>query len=305
LFINNIYPWATGNPCIGQSWYLAADLQIFLMTIPVIIVYLKFPKHYAWILTGLLLLSSLIYRLVMSSEMKIYISFLNPDFDQDKYNYIHTNSFSRLAPYFTGLFSGFVMNYRKNKKSSDPIVKFIDRFYSSKVKAYISFIVGFGLFNIALWVPYWAWSDKDGNYMGYSVAGNVAFMGFYNLLAAFAYSFMFLPVLYEMIPLISILLGLDLWIPIAKSSFSIYFIHICIIRLFVASEESATMFTKLNVLTDFVFMLVLSVLAGMIIYTCIECPFGKVVKLLLTRERPPQRKDQPLMSTELKEQAIN
>lgn len=305
LFINNIYPWATGNYCIGQSWYLAADIQIFLMTIPVIIVYLKFPKHYAWILTGLLLLSSLIYRLVMSSHYKIYISFLNPDFSQDKYNYVHTNGFARIAPYFTGIFSGFVMNYRKNKKSNDFIVKFLDHFYSSKIKAYISFVLGFVLFNIALWVPYKAWSDKDGDFMGYSTGGNVAFMGFYNLLSAFGYSFMFLPMLYEMIPLASLILSLDIWIPIAKSTFSIYFIHICIIRLFVASEESATMFTKLTIVTDFVFMLTLSILAGMIVYTCIECPFGKVVKLLLTRERPPQRKDQPLLSTELKEQAIN
>jgi peptidoglycan/LPS O-acetylase OafA/YrhL len=304
LFINNIYPWYVGNDCIGQSWYMAADVQIFLMIIPCVIVYLKFPKHYGWIFLGLVIALCFVYRIVVSFHYKIIISVISRLQVIKHYKKLHQSSISRVTPYFIGLFSGFLMNLKKTGKSNDAILKLIHQFYQSKIRSYISFVIGFALFVVVLYIPYNVYADGENDFLGYSREGNYTFNGFYNLISSLSYSFMLIPILYEQIPALQTILSLDLWVPIAKSSFSIYFVHITIIRTYVASEESASLFTNMNIFTDMIFLGFVSVVAGMLVFVAVENPFGKLIKILMTPARPA-RKEQPLIPTELKDKAIN
>ena len=303
LFINNIYPWYIGNNCLGQSWYMAADMQLYLLSIPVIIFYLKFPKHYGWILFLTLLIISFIYRITVAAHYEVYITVINPKNNIDHYKKIHQASIARIAPYFVGIFTGFVFNYKKNGKTNDPIVKKIDLFYQSKIRSYISFAVGLLLIFLAYYFPYLAYSDKK-ELTGIGKGGNAAFLGFYTYLTSFSFTLMLLPTLYDQIPIVKMFLSFDVWIPIAKSSFSTYFIHLCLIRVYIASEESATMFSHLTVTTDCIFLGVVTVIAGMLLFTIVENPFGKMFKVLLTPQRQQARKEQPLLATELKEQPL-
>ena len=60
LYINNIVPWDMNSQCIGWAWYLANDMQFFLLSPLLISLYCKNRKLGYLLLTSLILLSCLI-----------------------------------------------------------------------------------------------------------------------------------------------------------------------------------------------------------------------------------------------------
>ncbi|XP_058065856.1 nose resistant to fluoxetine protein 6-like [Anopheles bellator] len=66
LYINNYY--ATDEPCMQQSWYLAADFHMFVYGLVVCAIVLRFPKLRTYILSFLLLVWS------MAAAILVYIN---------------------------------------------------------------------------------------------------------------------------------------------------------------------------------------------------------------------------------------
>ncbi|XP_052873649.1 uncharacterized protein LOC128278967 [Anopheles cruzii] len=66
LYINNYY--ATDEPCMQQSWYLAADFHMFVYGLVVCVIVLRFPKLRTYILSFLLLVWS------MAAAILVYIN---------------------------------------------------------------------------------------------------------------------------------------------------------------------------------------------------------------------------------------
>lgn len=303
LFINNIIPDYHGNNCLGQSWYLAADMQILIICIPVMMMYIRYRKYYAWIFVLCLCLMSFIYRIVIADHYNVYISLLNSDQDQNDYKKIHIAAVANVTPYLFGILSGFVYNYKKFGKTSDPCVKFLDSQLNNRLKANMIFLFGLTCISLIFWLPVKSWADHENDYMGYSRDFNIFFMGIYNFMSALAYSCMFLPMLYEFVTLPAAILGHKLWIPIAKSSFSIYFVHMAIIRLFIANEADSYNLTKLHIFTDFLFMSLVSVIAGMFVYATVEAPFGNLLRVLVKNKRN-MSKEQRLVGTQSNEREM-
>ena len=284
LFVNNHIPWYTGNDCVGQSWYMAADIQMLILSMPIISLYVYSHKS-GWIAIITLLITSVTYRLIVSSHYHIYMTILNKFSDTDNFRKIHTSTISNLSPYLIGIICGFVLNHSKKTKSSDTIILKIDSFFANKTKSFISFTLGFGIFIALVCIPYRAWSDVEGGYMGYPIWFQVIFVGFQNFNASLAFCLMFLPLLYEMIPWVGKFLALKIWIPLARASFSIYIIHIAIIRVFIAAERNASEFTEYRILTDYALFAPVSVVTGMALYVIIENPIAKALKILMTSRR--------------------
>jgi peptidoglycan/LPS O-acetylase OafA/YrhL len=284
LFVNNHIPWYTGNDCVGQSWYMAADLQMLILSMPIISLYVYSHKS-GWIVINSLIFISILYRLIVSYHYHVYITILNKFSDTNNFRKIHTSTISNLSPYLIGIICGFVLNHARKTKSSDTIILKIDSFFANKTKSLISFAVGFVIFIALVCIPYKAWSDIEGGYMGYPAWFQVMFIGFQNFNASVAFCLMFLPLLYEMVPLVSELLASKIWIPLAKASFSIYIIHIAVIRVFIAAERNASEFTEYRIVTDYLLFAPVSVVAGMALYVIIENPVARALKVLMTTRR--------------------
>ena len=303
LFLNNFVPAGEGNDCIGQSWYLALDMQFFLFSILIIAMYSKLPKIYTWITVAAICMASLITRIVISSEYNVMVSALNSHQRMDHSRLIFTKPYTRIAPYVLGLLCGFVYYQYSIKNFFDGTAKLVVGLVTrTKIVAYGVFFLGVGLINIAMWVPMNCYSDDKNDFMYYSYAGNVAFQGFFTLLTGLGFTFMFLPVLFGMIPLAYAILSWKAWVPIAKASFSIYLTHLFIMRGFLAQEEYGFTFTQLNLFADFVFNATLEIPAGMIVYATVEAPFSRLLKAAFA-PRSRQPKEQPLLSKELETKA--
>ena len=54
LFINNFIPSDDGNSCLVGSWYLANDIQFFIITPPLIYLYYLYSQRAGWSILGAL-----------------------------------------------------------------------------------------------------------------------------------------------------------------------------------------------------------------------------------------------------------
>lgn len=150
-----------------------------------------------------------------------------------------------------------------------------------------------------MWVAYPCYNDQENDFMYYSFAGNVIFVGFYTLLTGLGFTLIFLPVLFGKIPVAYAVLSWKPWTPIAKASFSIYLTHTGVMRWFTGNEQYGFEMSQINIFADFVFDIIIVISIGVLVYISVEAPFGRLLKLAIT-PRSVLEKSQPLISMELK-----
>ena len=153
-----------------------------------------------------------------------------------------------------------------------------------------------------MWFPLPCYDDMQGDFMYYSYAGNIAFVGFLDFLMAAGITLVLLPIVLEMIPLPYLILTWSGWLPLAKASFSIYFTHLTVMRGIIATEQYGFTMTHINLFADFVLNVTAEIFIGVLVYLFVEVPSSRLLTLLI-RPRKTIDKKQPLLDTELKSQA--
>lgn len=95
--------------CMGWGWYLQNDMQIFIISIPILYLYARQRKA-AYILIQFLIVASLIYNFV-EVQVNEYITVTHrPDFDKwDSYfPNVYIKPWTRCPPYLYGLTLGLL-----------------------------------------------------------------------------------------------------------------------------------------------------------------------------------------------------
>ncbi|KAF7275373.1 hypothetical protein GWI33_011817 [Rhynchophorus ferrugineus] len=112
LYIQNYY-----NPkdlCITATWYLSADMQLFIVAIPFTIV-LAYVYKRSFKMTMYILAASNVIFFILSVLIKLYVT---NDFDPTlEYEY---DSHSRLAGYFIGFMCGLWMRHNRTNMKKVP-----------------------------------------------------------------------------------------------------------------------------------------------------------------------------------------
>ena len=106
LYINNMFPWKPTGICLGQGWYLANDMQFFVLA-PIFIV-LLFRRP----LIGLLGTVGSIFCSAIAAAVITAVYHLGPAFtadtDQDDYWLLYNKPWIRITPYLVGILGGWV-----------------------------------------------------------------------------------------------------------------------------------------------------------------------------------------------------
>ncbi|XP_053698547.1 nose resistant to fluoxetine protein 6-like [Sabethes cyaneus] len=122
LFINNYIQ--TDEPCMIQSWYLAADMQLFIYGLTVMMLIWRWPQLKEYIFSGALLcavvlptVASYVFKVtpVMTSHLKNAQHYSRQhDYQYDIYFPFHQN----IGVYSFGMLAGFVYyHYRDSRKA--------------------------------------------------------------------------------------------------------------------------------------------------------------------------------------------
>ena len=106
LYINNLVPWKDrGEACLGQGWYLANDMQFFILA-PIFIVLL-----YRKPLTGVLVTAGAIVCSAVTSAVITDHYNLGPatvaDGNQDEFWLMYNKPWIRITPYLVGIMGGW------------------------------------------------------------------------------------------------------------------------------------------------------------------------------------------------------
>ena len=123
LFINNFYPGA--EMCLGQTWYLANDMQFYILA-PLLIYPLKKMPKVGFALSGAIYVALTILMGFLTVHYELGPeSFLTLHTTPDSWNeqdFYYFKPYARFQPYLIGILMGYVLYKTKNKDTKIPHV---------------------------------------------------------------------------------------------------------------------------------------------------------------------------------------
>ena len=295
LYINNFYPWKSAEgSCIGWAWYLANDMQFYVIS-PFILIpmYMFFPA--ALVILGSLLLCSFI---VTSALAGVY-NYQANIFSALAYNYtmdptgpqfndlVYRKPWSRIQPYLVGLFLGYIL-YKK----------FQFRF-GKKVNIIVYFFLWVAAGVIMIPDLYGLYFTYHGHVPG--KAENVLYIGF----GRFAWGVGLAIIVFACHNgygwIINSFLSMKMWTPLARMTYNAYLIHPVVLSVVYGQMQKSFHYTDITISVFTVCFVVLSYGMAGVLCVLVEFPLATIEMLLFklvgVKGRESQRQDVVEIST--------
>ncbi|XP_054713283.1 nose resistant to fluoxetine protein 6-like [Uloborus diversus] len=139
LYINNFF--SVTHQCMGWSWYLANDMQFFVISPLFLITLWRWPKI-GFSLLGVFLFGSVCANFYVTYHYDLYAGVLNTqatDFQSamEKYNdyfeKLYIKPYTRIGPYLVGMFTGYMLAKFPNKPKMNNITLYFGWIVASSV----------------------------------------------------------------------------------------------------------------------------------------------------------------------------
>ena len=305
LYLNNFIPDWNGNNCFGVSWYLAIDMQLFIISPFIIFLYTRIQKITSWCFMFFICLISIVISGLIA--MKYDLNPVAPSSNNgENYNFkYYTKPYTRLAPYFLGISCAFIIfSYKEHKENSviyDKYALFIAKLQENKFIRLGSMIFGWILINIMIFSLYdtYQYPGKNYDFPHWSKASNYTFIALQRFIYGLGLSMIFLPLLLGHFKTISSFLSIYPWIILSKLTFAIYLIHVDIGLIALWSQENVVIFNWYNNIRDTIYFFILSIIFAIPIILLIEMPIINLEKIIFKRQISELQ--QVMISQELKE----
>ena len=268
LYINNIYPWKIGDECLGWSWYLANDMQFFVIS-PLIIIpmYFLFPLGIA-IVTGLLLgsfISTGVLAGVFDIQANTFAAFAygyNTTVTEDTSDLLYTKPWHRIQPYLVGLVIGYLL-FKQVRVPFNRYFKLVSYLVLWALAIILSMGTVYGL--------YGTWNGHVP-----SPAENIIYLTF----SRFAFSLGVGLLVYICHNgyggWINTFLSMKMWIPAGRLAFNAYLIHPVILTVVFGDLRSPMHITDVEMAVYAVGLCTLSFGAAFLLTVFVEFPFGNL-----------------------------
>ncbi len=272
LYINNFYPWHMRDQCMGWSWYLANDMQFYVIS-PLILIPLYFFLPAGLVVAGALLVcgfaitGSLVG--VYNFQATIFVRFAyanyttpDPSTDQNSMDLIYIKPYARISPYIVGILLGYVFY----KRICIPFGQFVNKV------VYLAMWVASGLILVpSLYGLYFIW---HGHVL--SKAENVLYMTFSRFSWGVGLAFIIFACHNGYGGLINTFLSLKMWTPLARMTYNAYLVHLIIIQIVYGQLQSAIHLTDITMAIYTVAIVVLSYAMAAVVCVCVEFPLGSI-----------------------------
>ena len=278
LYINNFQllfenPDINGYFCLGQSWYLANDMQFFIIS-PIFIFALWYNKFIGIILWGLGVTAATVIPTVLSwvNNYPISAGFFGTDFDYFKKFYVVP--WCRFQPYIVGILFGYILH----KMRDQPKLKINPYFciWIWAVTGAVGSLVIYGLY------PYEAgYLDNILNpeYHVASKFASAAFNGFHRLAWSICVGWVILSCAKGAAGPINSILSWPFWIPLANLSYCIYLVHIGVLVYFTSVFTFTVTYTHVLGIYWILAMLCFSIFVAFLFSVVFELPMAHLERL--------------------------
>ncbi|KAK3766954.1 hypothetical protein RRG08_059823 [Elysia crispata] len=263
LYINNLHNFG-GGMCMGWSWYLANDMQFYVIS-PAIFLIMHYYGWFGVILPLLLTLGSAIAAGVLSSEYDLQANFdlLRPS-DGDYFDVYYVKPYCRIGPYLVGMITGYIL-YRTDCKV-----------YMSKVVVCLGWAVAWA---VGLAVVYGLFENTNGHPVSTEVAA------LYNSLDRIAWGAAVCWVIFACATgyggFINTLLSWKAFVPLSRLTYCTYLVHLLVIEYFFSSQRRHFYMDNTDVVFTFLGVLVMSMLVAFAASMAFEAPFMGLEKILV------------------------
>ncbi|GFU02341.1 nose resistant to fluoxetine protein 6 [Nephila pilipes] len=268
LYINNFIP--IHDMCLGWSWYLANDMQFYIIS-PLFL----YPL-WRWPPIGLSILASILIATWTTTGILSYTYDLIPmfvgvtqtkDFDAyatkmwDSFDLIYDKPYCRIAPYIIGVFLGFIL-HKLNKRRN--FMTWMQQILGWTIAAFCSLSVVFGLYHVKM-------------------SKTTAL--FYNSLcrSAFSVGLAWIILICETGHggFITKFLSWKFFLPLSRLSYCTYLVHPILIHAYYQAYPAAFHFTQYLMVTNFMGFLIMAYGIAFMFSLVFESPLMNLEKLML------------------------
>lgn len=274
LYVNNFVPEFKGNSCGGVGWFLAEDMQFFLVTPPILYVFSKYSQKLGWILIGLLVIVPMGATAAIAEYNNLNMVMISEE-DRNLISYYYVKPYCRATPYAFGLACGILVynQYREPWK--------IYMYLKSRNLRFLIFALALLMINFLIFIQFTAYHypGKDFRFSKWSQSENTAWMSLNKFFYSLSISSIFLPCLLGYYPWIQNILSYRLWTPFAKLTFAVYLIHLYIIDIIFKSQNISLYFSNLTIVSSFIPIVVICYFSALPIVLLVEIPAAKIEKM--------------------------
>ena len=269
LYINNLYPDKLNDECMNWSWYLANDMQFFVIS-PLIIVPL-----YVWFAGGLIASSFLLlvsfavtafvtgfFDLPASQFLPLVYGQITPPDAPAYSDVIYIKPYCRIGPYIIGLVLGAVFYYE----------------YKPRLSKLANWMIYLSLWLAGIAIGMSAVYGLYGGFQGRVLTGaeNI----FFNMLTRTGWGVALAIVLFACHhgyggPINSFL-SMPFWIPLSRLTYTAYLVHPIVLFAVLLSERDTFYYTDVTIAVYIAGTTVLSYGAAALVSTFVEFPVANL-----------------------------
>uniref|UniRef100_A0A7M5UX06 Nose resistant-to-fluoxetine protein N-terminal domain-containing protein n=2 Tax=Clytia hemisphaerica TaxID=252671 RepID=A0A7M5UX06_9CNID len=268
LYINNIYPWKMAEECLGWSWYLANDMQFFVIS-PLFLFFMyryKLKGALISIGSGILLSTIATIAIVAGKGLPSLISIAwlpgVPANDRAQVGIfgddVYVKPWTRINPYLIGLLFGFLFS-RKIYLTRKP--NFAITFMGWAVATAIGMSIIYGPYSVF----------KPGGQL-FDTAQNVLYGAFSRLAWALALAWVVYACQYRMGGWVNSFLSWSLWIPIGRLTYGAYLLHPIILNYYYKTMEKPWHFQDDTAIFAYLSVLMMSYMFAFLLSLLIDLP---------------------------------
>ncbi|KXJ18551.1 nose resistant to fluoxetine protein 6 [Exaiptasia diaphana] len=272
LYINNFYPKAE---CMAWAWYLANDMQFFVISPFIIFAAYRFGKRGLGLSVGLLLMAGFISTAVILDYYKLGSTILDMNAgvgNANFFQYVYVKPYCRIAPYLVGMALGYLLHVIKDGPPRTHSWLFILCGWCAAIILALSPVFG----------TYKAFKK---NPQPFTRTENV----FYGTFSRFSWSLALAWVIYACHTgyggLVDKILSARFWIPLSRLTYCVYLVHLVVLTVYLSSYQTVLFYSDVNASWHFMACTTISYFVAYIVSVSCEVPMMHLEKLVFKTDR--------------------
>eukprot|EP00831_Metopus_contortus_P064511 TRINITY_DN57735_c0_g1_i2.p1 TRINITY_DN57735_c0_g1~~TRINITY_DN57735_c0_g1_i2.p1 ORF type:complete len:406 (-),score=21.86 TRINITY_DN57735_c0_g1_i2:26-1243(-) len=279
LFLNNFVK--ADENCMGWSWYMTNDFQMYLL-IPIICILYAYKRKLGYLTLGFLSLGTIVAQTIILYYYDITMNFakFSPHFRAEYY----IKPYCRIAPFLLGILIAWMYSdYRINKQQS--ICKTVNAFIASNALCrYAMTIVGIATTSVCVFSVY-DFYKPDQNM---SMLENVIYIIFGRPGFIIGLMLVIYPAFLGQFSFLQTLLGNDFFSCLSKLTFAAYMFHPMVIVFIMAINEDSVYYKIGKIFITAIEGFVVTYFLSFLLCSFIEMPLTLISKEFLRNRRPPR-----------------
>ncbi|GFR63502.1 nose resistant to fluoxetine protein 6-like [Elysia marginata] len=273
LYIQNLMNFKP-DICMGWSWYLAVDMQFYVLS-PLFLIPLHYRPKLGYAVVSLFLLATTVTPLVLSEVRKypgsvIFVQLKgHPQPRGDIFYDIYISPYSRMGPYLVGIMCGYILS-NLNRRSVRIPRHFVLIGWLAAIATGLAVI--YGLY------PYFKGTDMDPH------AASI-----YNALSRTAWALSVAWIIFSCVTgsggVVDTFLSWSLWVPLSRLTYVVYLIHVLVLDVLFATARTPMYASDFTVAILYLATLSLTYGLAFICSLLFEAPGLALEKLLLKQRK--------------------